>query len=231
MKFVARWVAVLALGTQLHAGFVHVWAIREIEDSPALVVATVEGTAIKELAPPGRPHSTPSDHYWEATLRVHRAYSSQPPNQDATITVRYISYGSQAFGSGPILPRLEPGYTALFPLKPGNNGQWQMVADEGFNLTVPAILGSPPAQQPPGRGRTFILGELANTLANGSAADRYAIERHGKQRSAVHVNQVAAGQLASEGTAALKRFPAVVREGHDLDVGSIEARVRGVRGE
>jgi hypothetical protein len=176
MKFVAGCVAALTLGPQFQAGFIHVWGIREIEDSPALVVATVERVVIKEPASSGRARFSPSDRYWEATLRVHRAYSSQPLNKGATITVRYISYGNPDLGviNGPILPRFEKGYTALFPLKPGDNGQWQLVADEGFNLTVPAISGSSHIQRPPGRGRTFIFGELANTFANGTAADRYA---------------------------------------------------------
>lgn len=174
MKFVAGCVAVLTLGLQLHAGLVHVWGIGEIDDSPALVVATVEGVVIKEPAPSGRLGSNPSDQYWEATLRVHRAYSSQPLNKSATIAVRYISYGNQKGGvsNGFILPHFEKGDTALFPLRPGDNGQWRLVAGKGYNLTVPAITGNP--QQPAGNGRAFILGELANTLTNGTAADRYA---------------------------------------------------------
>ena len=175
MKLVRGCAAVLTLGlgSQLHAGFVHVWGIREIEDSPALVVATVEGVVIKEPAPFTRP---PRSNYWEATLRIHRSYSSRPLDKDATITVRYISYGNPDVGqvNGPFLPRFEKGYTALFPLKPGENGQWRLIADDGFNLTVPAIAGNPQTQEFPGSGRTFILGELAETLANGTAADRYA---------------------------------------------------------
>jgi hypothetical protein len=179
MKVVFGCVAVLALAPQLHAGLVHVWgigvSIGEIDDSPALVVATVQGVVIKELAPSGRPRSNPSDRYWEAALRVHRAYSRQSLNKDATIMVRYISYGSPNAGvmNGPIWPRFEKGHTALFPLTPGDDGQWRLVADEGFNLTVPAIPGNPQTQ-PPASERTFILGELANTLTNGTAADRYA---------------------------------------------------------
>jgi hypothetical protein len=175
MKVVFRCLAVLALAPQLHAGFVHVWGIGEIDDSPALVVATVEGVVIKEPARSGRPRSNPSDRYWEAALRVHRAYSRQSLNKDATIMVRYISYGNPNAGvmNGPIWPRFEKGYTALFPLTPGDDGQWRLVADEGFNLTVPAIPGNPHTQ-PLASGPTFILGELANTLANGTAADRYA---------------------------------------------------------
>jgi hypothetical protein len=61
---------VLTLAPHLHAGFVHFWAIREIEDAPLLAVATVEGVAQHQPAPSGRTHSNPPEHYWQAALRV-----------------------------------------------------------------------------------------------------------------------------------------------------------------
>ena len=119
----------LALAPHLHAGLVHVWAIREIQDAPLLAVATVEKVAKKQPVPPGRIRSKLPEQYWEATLRVHRSYSRQPLPVGARITVRYVAYGD--FGAGgvsgyPIWPRFDTGQTALFALAPGraDSGGW-----------------------------------------------------------------------------------------------------------
>ena len=166
----------LTLAPYLHAGFMHVWSIREIEDAPLLVVATVEGVAKKQPVPPGRTRSSLPEQYWEATLRVHRSYSRKPLPVRPRITVRYVSYGDGAAGmSGyPIWPRFETGQTALFALAPGESGLWRLVADDGANLTVPALVAQSRAPDAPPNGRAFILAELANALANGGAANRYA---------------------------------------------------------
>src|SRR5258706_13421204 len=128
----------LALAAQLDAGFIHVWGIGEIEDSPALVVGTVLSVEQKEPLPSGLARPKPSERYWEVTLRVHRAYSRQPFNKEAAITVRYVADsigGLQSQGS-PVWPHFEEGVTALLPLAPGGNGKWRLVPDQGFNLTV-----------------------------------------------------------------------------------------------
>ncbi len=176
MRFSIVAFATLALAQCLHAGFVHVWGIKEIEDSPLLVVATVENIAKKEALPKGQSRSPFLERYWEATLRVHRAYSPRALASVARLTVRYVSnadQNSRTVQGNPICPSFEKGETALFALAPRESGPWRLVADEGFNLTVPAIVpelqGTPAARD----GRAFILLELANALANGRAASRY----------------------------------------------------------
>jgi len=161
----------------LHAGIVHVWAIREIQDAPLLAVATVEKVAKKQPVPPGRTRSKLPEQYWEAALRVHRSYSHQPLRVGARITVRYVTYGDLGAGGVngyPIWPRFETGQTALFALAPGESGLWRLVADEGANLTVPALVTQPRTPEAPPNRRAFILAELANALADGDTASRYA---------------------------------------------------------
>jgi hypothetical protein len=151
------------------------WKIREIQDSPALVVATVEGVARKEPVPPGQTRSSIPEHYWEATLRVHRAYPREAVSAGATITARYVAFREEMGQiGGPIWPRFAKGVTALFALAPIGGARWRLVADEGENLTVPAIVEDFQAREAPHSGRSFIIGELVNTLANGSAARRSA---------------------------------------------------------
>ena len=179
MRFRFAIIAIIALTSapHLHAGILHVWTIREVQDAPLLAVATVEAVTKKQPVPPDRTRSKLPEQYFEATLRVHRSYSHQPLRVGTRINVRYVSYGDLGAGGVngyPIWPRLETGQTALFPLAPGENGSWRLVADEGMNLTVPALIGPPRTLEAPPNGRASILAELANTLANGDTPSRYA---------------------------------------------------------
>jgi hypothetical protein len=113
--------------------------------------------------------------YWEATLRVLRSYPQQAVAVGSRVTVRYISYADVAGSvNGPCWPFFERGQTALFALSPGERGLWRLVADEGLNLTVPAIAEQPDELRVTRGGRAFVLDELANALANGKAASQYA---------------------------------------------------------
>jgi hypothetical protein len=176
MKIVNTMLA-LALAPHLLATPVHFWSIREIEGAPLLAVATVEGVPRQQPAPPGLTPSKSPERYWQAALRVHRSYSRQPLPAGTRITVRYLSYGDLSAGSMtccPDWPRFETGQTALFALAQGERGSWRLVVDRGQNLTVPALVAAPPAPEAPPNGRAFILSELANALANGDTASRYA---------------------------------------------------------
>lgn len=175
MKSLCKWLLVVSAFAHLRAGFVHVWAIGEIENSPALVVATVERVARKEAVPQAQWRSSAPEQYFEAILRVRRVFSRARIGVGGTVTVRYIGAGEShpvVMNGFPMWPPMEKGVMALFPLAPGKDGKWLPVADQGWNLIVPAISdfrGSGKVQS----GRSFIIAELANTLANGDAASRY----------------------------------------------------------
>jgi hypothetical protein len=165
----------LTLPSRLHAGFVHVWGIGEIDDAPLLAVATIEEVVKLQTPATGLTRSRIPQQYWQALLRVHRTYSRPPIPIGERITIRYLSYVDPGAGGGniPFLPRFEKGQTALFALTQQDSGLWTLVPNEGHNLTVPALLSPPRRSEPAPNGRTFILTELANALAVGETANRY----------------------------------------------------------
>lgn len=165
-----------ALALQLSAAFIRTWSIAEIENSPALVTATVLRVEAQEVVQPGLLRWKRPARYWEATLRVHRAYAQGPFPNDTTLTVRYVGplQPGSMISSSPVWPHFQPGMTALFPLAPTATGKWRLLPDEGFNLTVPAITSAPHTTGRPGSGRSFLLAELAHALAHGDPFQRHA---------------------------------------------------------
>src|SRR5208337_4216732 len=58
------------------------------------------------------------------------------------------------------------------------------------------------------------------------------IERHGKQRAPVHVQEMTARRVAAKSTAPHESFPAVVRQRHHFNTGNVKvSNGKGVRGE
>jgi len=175
---IAALTALLVLGAPLRAGYVHFWTVAEIEHAPVLAVATVESVVRQGPLPAARWRAlTAPEHYWEARVRVHRVFPSGSVEPGARITVRYVSFGDAGAGGNSGYarwPLFAKGDVALFPLARGERGRWRLVADEGANLTVPALVTGPTTGPDPRSGRAFILRELAHTLADGRAVDRYA---------------------------------------------------------
>lgn len=176
MRLFSACALLAASATPLPATLVHIFSISEIENSPVLAVANVESVTPKEMAPASEARSSAPGQYWETTLRALRAFPTGTLVGRARVKVRYIASPAVkplAIGSGPFWPYFKPGMTALIPLAPGEDGMWRLVADEGSNLTVPAIEPAPQTAEKPATGRAFILAELANTLANGTTAKRF----------------------------------------------------------
>jgi hypothetical protein len=166
----------VASATPLPATLIHTWSVSEIENASAMVVATVESVTQKEMVPASERLPNSPAQYWEASLRVLRAYPAGAVAGKASITVRYAA-GDRSSGGGfgnsvSIWPHFEQGVTALIPLTPDNGSIWRLVATQGGNLTVPAIEQAPQTAGTLSTGRAFILAELANTLANGATAKR-----------------------------------------------------------
>jgi hypothetical protein len=91
--------------------------------------------------------------------------------------LRYVSYDGPAFAINghPIWPQFPKGQIALFPLAAANEESvvWSLTADEGMNVTVPALQHEWHEGHAPATARHFILHELTNTLANAPAKQRY----------------------------------------------------------
>ena len=176
MKSLITCFSVLLLTSPVLAGPTISLTIRQIESAPALVVATVESVSKQEEVPGGKLHSGLQQYYYDATLRVHRAFANKAFGNGTLITIRYIAYNisGQPVLNNPGWLQIEKGFTALFPLKQGDSGKWKPLADAASNLIVPAIPRQFSPRVSNQSGRSFILGELANALANGRTTDRYA---------------------------------------------------------
>lgn len=177
MRAVAALLPLLA--ATAHAGFVKTWSISELEQAPVLAVCSVEDVAKLEPVAAGTVRWSGSYRWHEATLRVERVHSTLPhaPAHGDRITVPYVGFGDAAGGitGSPIWPMFQKGQRALFPLSPSKerSDRWSLIADEGTNITVPAIEKEWRRGDAPTKPREFIVTELINTLANGSPAEQY----------------------------------------------------------
>ena len=72
-------------------GFIHTWKISEIEASPLLAVCTVERISPGELVPPEAIKWKRPARYWNAVLRVHRAFGHTPPSSGERIKLQYVT--------------------------------------------------------------------------------------------------------------------------------------------
>lgn len=172
------------LAATANAGFIKSWSIGELEQAPVLAVCSVEDVAKREPVASGTVRWSGSYQWHEATLRVERVHARLPlaPVPGDRIVVRYISFGDIAGGisGSPIWPTFERGQRAVFPLSPSKerSDRWSLVADEGFNTTVPAIEKEWRTADAPATPREFIVTELINALANGSPIEQYAASNY-----------------------------------------------------
>lgn len=158
------------------------WQIQEIANAPILAVCTVRDVTARELVPPGITQWNGLGRYFEAKLFVNRVFrsptrsASPQPQPNETITLRYISYeprSSCCANGSPLWPRLKAGDVALFPLTPsGGSNSWNLLAEQGEDILVPALAAEWRTPDGPGSPRAFILHELANTLTRGNSAEQ-----------------------------------------------------------
>lgn len=178
------------LAATAHAGFIKSWSIGELEQAPLLAVCTVEDIAKREPVAPGTVRWSGAYRWHEATLRVERVYSKLElgPAPGDRIVVRYIGFGDLAGGisGSPIWPMFEKGQRSIFPLVPSRerSDRWSLFADEGMNVTVPAIEKEWRRADAPANPREFIVTELINALASGSPAEQFAASSFIGERSA-----------------------------------------------
>jgi hypothetical protein len=112
---------------------------------------------------------------------VLRSYAA-PPRILAgeRLLVRFWAYGPSVtmFINGPpLLPRLEAGQVLILPLKEKRPADqwWQLMADSGEHLTIPALPETFGLASLPDTGRAFILREIANNLSRGGPRDVSAV--------------------------------------------------------
>ena len=202
-----RAIAVLVplLAATAHAGFIKVWSIGELSQAPLLAVCSIEDIATREPVPAGTVRWPGSYRWHEATLRVERVHSNLAlaPMPGDRILVRYVGFG-ESHGGGisgsPIWPMWEKGQRAVFALSPfkGRADRWSLVADEGFNVTVPAIEKEWPVAPAPATPREFIVTELINALANGSPAEQFAASTYMRESFPPEAQRLLASAIGND---------------------------------
>lgn len=163
--------------------------------APILAVGRVEDVRPGPILPAEKGMREGTSRHCAADLKVFRA---TPDIHTSRISLEYRCYGpNAALVSGyPVYPSLEVGKTYVFPLR-DLPGRWELIAEQGVGLVVPAIETAPrvpspgaphlPGAPPPSR-RDFLLSEMVNLLARGGYEDVYQFGNYMAMRRASEVN-------------------------------------------
>jgi hypothetical protein len=170
----------LALARPAESTLSKTWTIEETAKAPLLAVCTV--VSGQQEGPPLEGSDTA---FWTAQLVVRRVFSTtkdapKGPRSGDTIVLWYLSLAAventgSGVLSGPFWPYFAENETALFPLVPDrfHPGQWSLIGEQGFNLTVPAVAEEWQSTDPSATPRGFIVHELANALAHGDPQQQF----------------------------------------------------------
>ena len=165
---------------------VHVWQLDEIATARVLVVGQILATEKDECV---HDHSfwwSSSAWAMTAEVRILRSYvTSGKPISVGQLQLHFLACCTEGFTDGPILSGIEPGQVLVLPLREDKSlawESWQLVPDEGIDMTLPTRaemenIGPPPS------ARAFLIREIANTLSRGTpgevtAVGRYLAEQH-----------------------------------------------------
>ena len=174
--------AVLLAGLAFYpVGVQHHWGLADIENLPALAVATVD--QVVKLGPVYSQAAMWPQHFYEARVTVHRAFfqgADRGFDNGSRITVQYVNDDPCTGGCGggggmnepPNFVPLHPGEVALFPLRQ-RKGLWLLGGIGKINTVLPAYRAEPAFGSEPRTGRAFLLRELTNALTHGTAAERF----------------------------------------------------------
>ena len=175
--------AVLAIPFVARASGIKVWQIKEAAAAPLIVTARVVSIEQYDRVPDG---ALPrKGETWEMTadVEVLRAFPN-PERQlvGSQLRIRYLTYGPGISGGNGSPPAVfEPGQVMIFPLQQNANPLSEpsrLIGDHGYGLAIPALPGMIEANDPPASGRAFVLGEIANSLANGTSRDVAAVSNY-----------------------------------------------------
>jgi hypothetical protein len=167
----------------VEAGFIKVWQLKETASAPVLVVGRILNVRKGEPVPEGTLPWKAETLAMTADIQVLRSYgaSGEPLTVDR-IQVQYLAYGPSVTmfvnGYPPPLPQFEPGVVRIFPLQENKNPvsePWQLTADSGVNLIIPARGEIAESGTEPASARAFLDREIANALSTGTPAEVSAI--------------------------------------------------------
>ena len=165
------------------AGFVKVWQLQETAAAPVLVVGRVLGVQKVERLPEGSLPWKAETWAMTAEIEVLRSYTnSGDPLAVNRLHVHFLSYGPSLTmavnGYPPALPNLQPGQVVVLPLQrnKGPNSQlWQLTADSGTDLVIPARAEMTDSAPPPATARAVLDREISNELSRGTPPEVSAI--------------------------------------------------------
>ncbi len=187
----ARPLLLLPLALILQAGFVKEWQWTETASPPVLVTGRILDVHRTGRVPEGQlpwKAETWSNLAGVEVLRSFTAPGIAAPSHQ--IQVYFFTYGSSVKGfvngSPPPLPDITPGAIRILPLRQNRNPAsepWQLIADSGFNLTVPVRADRNGEPAPPPSTRAFLLQEFSNTLGGGTPSEIAALSRYLSRQS------------------------------------------------
>lgn len=171
----------LLMGTPLciEAGSLRFWQLKDTAGAPVLVVGRVLSVQKGERIPDGSLPWKAETLAMTAEIQVLRSFTtSQKPISAEQLRVHFLAYGPSVTmfinGTPPPLPRIEPGEVLILPLQENENPAsdlWQLVADSGVNLTIPARAEMPNSWPSPATARAFLNREIANDLSGGTSRE------------------------------------------------------------
>jgi hypothetical protein len=185
-SYIARLLILAAiLCTPVHAAArpEHPWQLDELAKAPALVVGRILAVQKGGLTRDKAFWWSSESRDMNADIRVLRAHTaSGAPLPFDTIKVHFLgcNEGSTSAEPGPLLPEIKPGEVQVLPLRENKNPAsqpWELLAEEGPGLTIPAredMLFS----ESPTTARGFLLREIANVLARGTPEEVTAVGRY-----------------------------------------------------
>ncbi len=179
----APFLLLLSVPAGLEAGFIKSWQWKETAAAPVLVVGRVLGVRKGERVPDGSLPWKAETLAMTADVQVLRSYtgSGEPVAVDR-LHVHFLAYGPSVTtfvnGYPPPLPNLKPGHVLILPLQENSSPAldlWQLMADSGMNLTIPARAETVDTGPPPATARAFLDIEIANALSRGTPPEVSAV--------------------------------------------------------
>ncbi len=170
----------LGLPSGAHGGSMRIWQLKETASAPVLVTGRVLAVHKNERIPEDQLAWKAETWSMTADIEVLRFWTvSGNPLPFDRLQVHFLAYGPSVTmminGYPPPLPNIKADEIRILPLQKNNNpgvDPWQLMADSGEDVTIPAtgdLADAQPAPLP--TGRAFLIREFANTLSRGTPAE------------------------------------------------------------
>jgi hypothetical protein len=137
----------------VEASLMKIWQFQETAAAPVLVVGRVLSIQKGARVPDGSLSWKAETLAMTAEIQVLRSYRESVAAK--TIKLRFLAYGPSVTqfvnGYPPPLPNIKQGQVLILPLQENKNpaaNVWQLIADSGADLTIPARPQITISQQP-----------------------------------------------------------------------------------